>query len=413
MKNIKKNGANIKLEKNFDEETYAISARPEYFPVQIKVPKTVILEPTNIVGNPTFIDEENIVWSASGSSFYKHNLESDVSELFMDMKTKISEVVRTVWIYKTKTINGNYNLIASVDVSEDSNRGGRIYTSVDKGVTWVKKLDLTEMGLPAHFRTSNVWANVIGNIETIVVASYGHNNINPGVGQENGIWRSNDLGVTWVKVYEIPFVADSLVSQRHIHALTISPNNGWIWGANGDGGNTRKIFYSHNAIHNDTPDWNIIASGDYGKGGWQPSGMATTALGAYFGTDSQPGYPNGILGYDLPDRTEIAKLGFKAQALNEDNLQYISRRGARINGTEAYIPMHIGGGLSSKIFVTGDAGFSWHQATIINSAHFQVGFSTPDKDGFVYGTGMRFKVSEWETVTKWVKGRFADKEGYI
>lgn len=412
MKTIKKNGANIKFEKNFDEETYAISARPEYFPVQIKVPKTVILETTNIVGNPTFIDEENTAWSASGSSFYKHNLDTDVSELFLDMKTKIPEVVRAVWVYKTKTINDDYNLIASVDVSEENNRGGRIYTSTDKGDTWVKKLDLDEMGLPAHFRTSNVWVNVIGNTESIVVGSYGLNNVNVGVGEENGIWRSNDLGVTWVKIYEIPFIADS-PTQRHIHALTISPNNGWIWAANGDGPNTRKLFYSHNAIHSDTPEWKTIAEGSYGEGGWQPSGMATTALGAYFGTDSGVGYPNGILGYDLPDRSEKAKLGFKVQALDEDNLQYISRRGARINGAEAYIPMHIGGNLTSKIFVTGDAGFSWHQATIINTSHFLVGFSTPDKDGFVYGTGMRFKVSEWETVTKWVKGRFSDKEGYI
>ncbi|KAF5038990.1 hypothetical protein DSECCO2_548550 [anaerobic digester metagenome] len=268
------------------------------------------------------------------------------------------------------------------------------------------------MGLPAHFRTSNVWANVVGNNETLIVASYGENNINPGVGEENGIWRSNDLGQTWVKIYEIPFV-DNSSPTRHIHAISISPNNGWIWGANGDGANTRKVFYSHNAIHNDTPDWTVIAEGEYGSGGWQPSGIATTALGAYFGTDSGPGYPNGILGYELPERTMIDKVGFKVQVLNEDNLQYISRRGARISGVEAYIPMHIGGGLSSKIFVTGDAGFSWHQAVVMPSVNFSQGFSTPDKDGFVYGSGARFKVSEWETVTKWVKGRFADKVGYI
>ncbi|MDD2300506.1 MAG: sialidase family protein [Fermentimonas sp.] len=412
MKTIKKNGANIKLEKNFDEETYSVLARPEYFPVQIKVPKNFILEATNIVGNPTFIDDENTAWSASGSSFYKHNLDTDESELFLDMKTKIPEVVRAVWMYKTKTINGNYNLIASVDVSQENNRGGRIYTSTDKGETWVKKLDLDEMGLPAHFRTSNVWAITVANTESIVVGSYGLNNVNPGVGEENGIWRSNDLGVTWVKIYEIPFIADS-PTQRHIHALTISPNNGWIWAANGDGANTRKLFYSHNAIYNDTPDWQTVAEGEYGSGGWQPSGMVTTILGGYFGTDSGGGYPNGVLGYDLPDRTEMGKLGFKVQSLHEDSLQYIARRGARISGVEAYIPMHIGGGLSSKIFVTGDAGFSWHQATIIKVTHFQSGFSTPDKDGFVYGRGVRFKVSEWETVTKWVKGRFSDKVGYI
>lgn len=405
---VGKSGFPTKRVLNFDEETYSELTKHEYYPVQIKVPKVVAFEKVAIVGHPYFVDDKQYLWSASGAEVYKRNLDGGTSELFIDMTSVDPQALYVEFIVKTiENSNGDYNLLVSTSVLS-GREGGRIYLSTDKGVTWTKVLDANDMGLNSVFRISNVWHHVVGDSEYIVVGSYGTNNPED-ESSTNGIWLSKDKGVTWNKIFTLPLITSG--SNNHVHAICVSPSNGWLWVPHGDGLN-RGIYYSHDFLYADEPTFTALSQGAFGKGGWQPSSVVSTILGASFGTDTGIGWPNGILSYDLPDRTMIDKLGFRAQVLHDDDFTHISRRGAQINYTEAYIVMHIGASMS-KIFVTGDAGFSWHQAITFPFGAFEKGMTNPDKDGYVYGAGTRFKVKEWETVTKWVKGRFAEKTNYI
>lgn len=403
------NGTPLKKVLNFDEETYSVVTRPEYFPIQIKVPKKYIYERRNTGGHPFFVDDNQHLWGASGTSIYKVDLASNESELFKNMTTVNDSIKSVESVIKTKEdSDGNYNILVSVTI-EAGNSGGQLYVSSDKGVTWAKTLDANDFGLKSLFRHSNVWYHSSGNREYIVVGSYGNNNAED-ESANNKVWISKDKGMTWQVIYEPPLVVSGV--NNHIHSLCVQPNNGWVWITHGDGGN-RGIVYSHDALYATDPTITILSEGGFKVGGWQPSAVVTTGLGAHFGTDTGGGLPNGILSYDIPDRTMIDKLGYRYQALHDDELVHISRRGAQIDFTEAYIVMQCATKPETKIMATGDCGLSWHEVMSLPFGAFEKGMTNPDKDGFVYGPNSRFKVSEWETVTKWVKGRFADKVGYI
>lgn len=395
---------------NFDEETYSALARPEMFPVSVKIPSEYVLEKINSGGHAYFVDEGNFLWGHSSGVITKKDL-SDMSTPAVNtfIATNIDPQARDVdYVVRTATVNGSYNIIVFLNVTPNNEgEGGRIYVSSNQGTSWTKVLDLTELNLSSHFRPSNVVYEKIGNKEYIFAGSYGNNDA-ADKSFDNGVWRSLDAGLTWQKIITLPKIRS--VHNNHVHAIALSKHNGWLWIPHGDGDN-RGILYSKDAMYSATPTIKAISEGQFTKGGWQPSSVVTTALGAYFGTDTEAGLPNGLLGYDLPEKTEVGKLGFKLIVLDEDADTLIARRGAQINGSVAYIPTHQGAGLT-RIMATGDGGFSWH-LVLTAPFMFEKGFSSPDKDGYVYGTHIRFKVTKWETVTKWVSGQYAQKVGYL
>lgn len=403
-------GMPLKKVMNFDEETYSIVTRPEYFPTRVKVPKKVILERHNILGHPYFIDFEDYAWSAYQTSVYKTNLDDNESVLVVDTKTLDPLSVNVEFCMRTLPMgDNNGNIIVSTVQNTGTKEGGRLYLSSDNGVTWNKVLDSEEQGVVAYFRSSNIWYHEVMGNEIIFVASYGGPQDSLNTKGNNMLFVSRDQGMTWAKIFELPLVQPG--TNNHMHSICVSPFNGWLWLTHGDGLN-RGIIYSHDALYNDTPTFTVISEGEFGKGGWQPSSVVPTASGVAFGTDTGEGLPNGVLAYDIPETTKTGKIGFKHQILHDDAKVHISRRGAVVNGLESYIPMMLSNPSALKIFGTGDGGFSWHEVATLKFGAFEKGFTNPDREGYIYGSSGRLKV-EWEEVTQWIKDRYVEKIGYI
>jgi hypothetical protein len=374
----------------------SLSARPEYFPVTVKVPvKTEVIK-TELFGYPLFVDEDDLVYYEHSGNLYT-TPDGITETLVLQLSTLSPLANRANWICKTRE-NGKYVLSTR---SSGINVDGQIWTADSLAGPWTKKLDVNEItGLGnSHFRFSNCWHHYDGTQDLIFVGTYGTyhatNNPNPC----NHVYMSLDEGATFTKILETPIVTTTV--NNHIHALTYSPWDGWLWVVHGDGTN-RGIMYSYDRGQN----WVEVSTGEFGKGGWQPSSVVPLMNQVAFGSDNP--ISNGVLAWYRPETTEVGEVGYVHQMLNYDGQVLISRRGASISSMEAYIPLVEEN--NTAIFVTGDGGFSWHTAATFTKGYpFEIGFTNPDSNGYVWGASMqKFKVSEWQETTKWVKNRFVE-----
>lgn len=402
----RQNGKPLKKILNFDEESYSLAARADFFPTRVKVPKQVFIEKTDIKGYPYFIDYENCMWSASGNSVFKKNIDTGVEESVIN-GTTLDPLSKNVE-FCMRTINGN--IIISTTTSIEDKTGGKLHLSKDNGNTWQTVLDLDTQGVVGYIRNSSIWYYQNYGLSGVIFAgTYGYPQDDLNTKGNNMIFVSRDGGETWVKIYELPLIQPG--TNNHIHSICVSDYNGWLWITHGDGLN-KGILYSHDALYSDNPTFTVISKGAFGDGGWQPTAVVPTATGVAFGTDTGTGYPNGILAYDIPETSEIGKIGFKYILKHDDDKVHIARRGAHVNGVESYIVFNLSNPSALKIIGTGDGGFSWHEITTMKFGAFEKGMSNPDKEGWVYGAGWRLKVS-WEETTRWVSGRYVRKIGYI
>lgn len=389
------NGKDVKLVDNQDG-SYSFSSRPEYIPVTVKVPVKTELIDSKLTGYALFVDENDVVYyERNGNVYQTEDGETETRIVILSDLDPLAN--RASWICKTHK-GGKFVLSTR---SNAANSDGQIWSADSLDGPWTKKLDVHEIeGLGnSHFRISNCWHHYDGIQDFIFVATYGQYDSVTNPLPCNHVYMSLDEGETFTKILELPIVRETV--NNHIHAITYNPWDGWLWVVHGDGDN-RGIMYTYNLGE----DWVAVSSGDLGKGGWQPTSVVPLISQTAFGTDNP--ISNGVLAYYRPETTEVEKVGYVHQQLHYDGTVLIARRGASISPMEAYIPMI--GNNNVSIYVTGDGGFSWHTArTFTNSLPFEVGFTNPDSQGYVWGSSMRkFKVSEWAETTKWVKNRFLE-----
>lgn len=388
------NGKKVKLVDNQDG-THSISARPDRVPTQVRVPKKTEVVNTGLSGYALFVDkDDNVYYQRSGILF--RTPDGVQEERLLSIYDFEGEADQINWICKTHE-NGKYVMTAG----KYSRQKGQVWTADSLEGPWTKKLDVTEIeGLgDSEFRMSNCWHHYDGTTDIIIIATYGvyhqANNPNPC----NHVYLSLDEGQTFKKILETDIKVTDV--NNHIHAVSYSPWDGWIWVVHGDGDN-RGIMYSYDLGEN----WVIVSDGKFRAGGWQPTSVIPLINQTAFGTDNP--LSNGVMTWHRPGTTKSSTVGYAWQKLHYDGKVLIARKGAQISAVEAYIPLVENN--TTTILVTGDGGFSWHAArTFAKGLPFELGFTNPDSNGYVWGSGMRkFKVTEWDNITQWIGGKHLD-----
>lgn len=385
------NGHKVKLIDNQDG-TKSFSARAPKIPMEVKVPNKVDVQRLEESGYPLFVDEDDILYYEKNGFLYSMNVDGTDIRTILKVSDIDADLDRVSWFAKTRK-SGRYIL----SLKKHPKQKGQIWVADSLDGPWEKKLDaMTIEGLGnSEFRHTNCWHHFDGVSDIIIVGSYCtyDDGLNPS--PCNHVYLSLDEGETFELIFQPPTINPE--NNRHIHALAYSPWDAYIWVAYGDGDN-RGVSYSYDMGKN----WVTVSEGDFGKGGWQPSSVVPLIDQVAFGTDN-PLY-NGVLVWNRPRETEEVELRYAWQKINFDGKVLISRKAASISATEAYIPLIDRN--NSTIMVTGDGGTSWHGAvTFPNGLPFEVGFTNPDSEGYVYGGSAmyKFKVTEWERVTRWVE----------